>query len=251
MLQIRQSPATTAVTTEHPVATVGRYLVRYAVVIVIAWIDALKYTGYEAAAIHPLIAHSPIFSWLDSILSVRALHHSPSQSAVSVAHPGHACACDQAPKAPDLRLRPGLASDHVTTGALTLNSELNLARLLGSVCSPWTLRAAQRPVPARKPACVHACRAGGVAHPPAARRSRSDGRGGEGLRALPGAPERGGPVTVDDVRAAFPEWTFMLSVDGWWHARLTTSGKPQPELTARTVAGLAERINDLIAGESR
>jgi hypothetical protein len=138
MLQIRQSPATTAVTTEHPVATVGRYLVRYALVIVIAWIDALKYTGYEAAAIHPLIAHSPIFSWLDSILSVRALHHSPGQSAVSVAHPGHACACDQAPKAPGLRLRPNLASDHVMRGALTLNSELNLARLLGSVCSPWT-----------------------------------------------------------------------------------------------------------------
>ncbi len=37
----------------------------------IAWIGALKYTGYEAAAIHPLIAHSPIFSWLYSILSVR------------------------------------------------------------------------------------------------------------------------------------------------------------------------------------
>jgi uncharacterized membrane protein YkgB len=43
MLQIRQSPATTAVATEHPVATVGRYLVRYALVIVIAWIGALKY----------------------------------------------------------------------------------------------------------------------------------------------------------------------------------------------------------------
>jgi uncharacterized membrane protein YkgB len=39
--------------------------------VVIAWIGALKYTGYEAAAIQPLIAHSPIFSWLYSILSVR------------------------------------------------------------------------------------------------------------------------------------------------------------------------------------
>src|SRR6201996_8262811 len=70
MLRIAQSPATAAVT-EHPVATVGRYLVRYALVVVIAWIGALKYTGYEAAAIQPLIAHSPIFSWLYSILSVR------------------------------------------------------------------------------------------------------------------------------------------------------------------------------------
>jgi uncharacterized membrane protein YkgB len=71
MLRITQSSATTAVTTEHPVATVGRYLVRYTLVVVIAWIGALKYTGYEAAAIQPLIAHSPIFSWLYSILSVR------------------------------------------------------------------------------------------------------------------------------------------------------------------------------------
>ena len=51
MLWIAQPSATTAVATEHPVATVGRYLVRYALVVVIAWIGALKYTGYEAAAI--------------------------------------------------------------------------------------------------------------------------------------------------------------------------------------------------------
>jgi len=71
MFHITRPPATTAVVMEHPVATVGRYLVRYALVVVIAWIGALKYTGYEAAAIQPLIAHSPIFSWLYSILSVR------------------------------------------------------------------------------------------------------------------------------------------------------------------------------------
>ena len=35
-------------------------------------IGALKYTSYEATAIQPLIAHSPIFSWLYSIVSVRA-----------------------------------------------------------------------------------------------------------------------------------------------------------------------------------
>jgi len=71
MLHITHPPATTAVTREHPVASVGRYLVRYALVVVIAWIGAQKYTGYEAAAIQPLIAHSPIFSWLYHIFSVR------------------------------------------------------------------------------------------------------------------------------------------------------------------------------------
>jgi reactive chlorine resistance protein C len=58
---------------EHPVAVAGRQLVRYALVVVIAWIGALKYSAYEAAAIHPLIANSPLMSWLDNILSVRAL----------------------------------------------------------------------------------------------------------------------------------------------------------------------------------
>lgn len=52
-------------------ATVGLYLVRYALVVVIAWIGALKYGTYEAAAIQPLIAHSSIFSWLYGIFSVR------------------------------------------------------------------------------------------------------------------------------------------------------------------------------------
>jgi len=58
---------------EHPVAVAGRQLVRYGLVVVIAWIGALKYSAYEAAAIHPLIANSPLMSWLYNILSVRAL----------------------------------------------------------------------------------------------------------------------------------------------------------------------------------
>jgi len=72
MLRITQPTGTAASTAEHPVATVGRQLVRYGLVVVIAWIGALKYTSYEATSIQPLIAHSPIFSWLYSIVSVRA-----------------------------------------------------------------------------------------------------------------------------------------------------------------------------------
>jgi uncharacterized membrane protein YkgB len=66
------------------VATVGRYLVRYALVVVIAWIGALKYTGYEAATIQPLIAHSPIFSWLTAS---SACAPSPPCSAASRSSP--------------------------------------------------------------------------------------------------------------------------------------------------------------------
>jgi len=58
---------------EHPAATAGRLLVRYGLVVVIAWIGALKYTSYEATGIQPLIAHSPLLSWLYHIFSVRAL----------------------------------------------------------------------------------------------------------------------------------------------------------------------------------
>jgi reactive chlorine resistance protein C len=72
MLRITHPPAAAAATAEHPVATAGRYLVRYGLVVVIAWIGALKYTTYEAAAIQPLIAHSPVFSWVYGVVSVRA-----------------------------------------------------------------------------------------------------------------------------------------------------------------------------------
>jgi uncharacterized membrane protein YkgB len=72
MLKITQPPATAAVTAEHPLATAGRHLVRYGLVVVIAWIGVLKYTSYEAAAIQPLIAHSPVFSWMYGVVSVRA-----------------------------------------------------------------------------------------------------------------------------------------------------------------------------------
>ena len=58
---------------EHPIAVAGLQLVRYGLAVVIAWIGALKYSAYEAAAIHPLIANSPLMSWFYNILSVRAL----------------------------------------------------------------------------------------------------------------------------------------------------------------------------------
>jgi reactive chlorine resistance protein C len=67
------NPPAAAVAAEHPVAIAGRLLVRDGLAIVIAWIGALKYTSYEAAGIQPLIAHSPLLSWLYHIFSVRAL----------------------------------------------------------------------------------------------------------------------------------------------------------------------------------
>src|SRR5258707_208137 len=113
--------AAPAVTAEHPVATAGRLLVRYGLVVVIAWIGALKYTTYEAVAIQPLVAHSPPLSWVYHIFSVRtfaavlgtveiiaalliALRPLPARScgpsATRSAPPGHMPASPSAPTTP-------------------------------------------------------------------------------------------------------------------------------------------------------
>jgi hypothetical protein len=45
MLNIAYHPQTAAAAEEHPLAQAGRLLVRYGLVVVIAWIGALKYTA--------------------------------------------------------------------------------------------------------------------------------------------------------------------------------------------------------------
>jgi reactive chlorine resistance protein C len=54
------------------VQAVGAFLVRYGLVLVIAWIGCMKFTAYEAAGIHPLVANSPLMSWVYAIFSERA-----------------------------------------------------------------------------------------------------------------------------------------------------------------------------------
>ncbi len=71
MSPMTHAPGAPAVAAEHPVAKAGRLIVRYALVVVIAWIGALKYTAYEAKGIQPLIHNSPLLSWLYNIFSVR------------------------------------------------------------------------------------------------------------------------------------------------------------------------------------
>jgi reactive chlorine resistance protein C len=50
----------------------GREIVRWGLVIVLAWIGAMKFTAYEAMGIQPLVAHSPFISWMYDFLSVRS-----------------------------------------------------------------------------------------------------------------------------------------------------------------------------------
>ena len=50
----------------------GTFMTRYGLVVVFAWIGAMKFTAYEANGIQPLVANSPLMSWLYNIFSVQA-----------------------------------------------------------------------------------------------------------------------------------------------------------------------------------
>jgi|SRR5213593_1678765 len=53
------------------VQAAGVLILRYGLVLVIAWIGLMKFTEYEARGIQPLVAHSPLMGWLYNILTVR------------------------------------------------------------------------------------------------------------------------------------------------------------------------------------
>ncbi len=44
---------------------------RWSLVVVFLWIGGMKFTGYEAQGIAPLIAHSPLMSWMHTLLGVQ------------------------------------------------------------------------------------------------------------------------------------------------------------------------------------
>jgi reactive chlorine resistance protein C len=50
--------------------TASATLARYGLVVVIAWIGALKFTEYEANGIAPLVSESPLMSWAYDVFSV-------------------------------------------------------------------------------------------------------------------------------------------------------------------------------------
>lgn len=51
---------------------VGGLLARYGLVVVIGWIGLMKFTTYEAKGIEPLVATSPLMSWVYDLFSVTA-----------------------------------------------------------------------------------------------------------------------------------------------------------------------------------
>ena len=52
---------------------IGDYPLRYSIVLVLAWIGAMKFTAYEAGAIEGLVTSSPILGWLYGFASLQAV----------------------------------------------------------------------------------------------------------------------------------------------------------------------------------
>ncbi|MFY9729239.1 MAG: DUF417 family protein [Candidatus Acidiferrales bacterium] len=53
--------------------TMGVWITRYGLAVVLLLIGFLKFTAEEAAGIQPLVAHSPFMSWMYAILSVQGV----------------------------------------------------------------------------------------------------------------------------------------------------------------------------------
>lgn len=59
-------------TVEAAASRIAGLLARYGLVVVIGWIGLLKFTSYEAQGIQPLVAHSPVMSWMYDVFSTTA-----------------------------------------------------------------------------------------------------------------------------------------------------------------------------------
>ena len=61
-----------SITAGDRVETIGAYVLRYGLVLVLGWIGAMRFTPYEAGGIQPLVANSPLMGWTYRIFSVQA-----------------------------------------------------------------------------------------------------------------------------------------------------------------------------------
>ncbi len=55
----------------HFLESVGATILRYGLVLVVAWVGCLKFTAYEAEGVFQHASHSPLLSWAYRLLSVR------------------------------------------------------------------------------------------------------------------------------------------------------------------------------------
>src|SRR5262245_36848453 len=60
-----------SVQTKDQFEAMADLLIHYGLVLVIAWIGAMKFTSYEAHGIRPLVDHSPLLAWIYKFLNVQ------------------------------------------------------------------------------------------------------------------------------------------------------------------------------------
>jgi reactive chlorine resistance protein C len=73
-ISMTHSEGTTIAGTQEITSTItvlGHRVLRYGLAVVIGWIGMMKFTGYEAQGIEPLVAHSPLLGWMYHIWTVR------------------------------------------------------------------------------------------------------------------------------------------------------------------------------------
>ena len=70
MTAVNAQPFAEARLGNSAITRVGGALARYGLVVVIGWIVLLKFTAYEAQGIEPLVANSPLLSWVYGMFSV-------------------------------------------------------------------------------------------------------------------------------------------------------------------------------------
>ena len=52
------------------ITVLGHQVLRYGLALVIGWIGVMKFTGYEARGIQPLVANSPLLGWMYRVWTV-------------------------------------------------------------------------------------------------------------------------------------------------------------------------------------
>ncbi len=72
-------------TSGDKIQALGTFLIRYGLVLIVAWIGAMKFTAYEAAAIQPLVETSPLMSWMYNYLSVQGVSNLLGVTEITIA----------------------------------------------------------------------------------------------------------------------------------------------------------------------
>ena len=67
------APSRSSVAHTSALEQTGTLVLRYSLVLILAWIGLFKFTPTEAAGIKPLFTNSPLFVWIYNLLSVRGV----------------------------------------------------------------------------------------------------------------------------------------------------------------------------------